>query len=317
MTTRELATTEEARSRLAEIRGFVEAELKEGQDYGTIPGTQKPSLWQPGAEKLMEKLMLAPTFGEAAWIVEDHERGAYMVDVRCRLVHYPTGQIVAECIGSAARDAQEEIEASNQKALEYARRDGKADPVPRQLTMRDKGLARNTAVKMAQKSALVGAVLKAARLAVEFTQDIEDSPGGGQPTPSGTKQGVAEFPCPTCGGEVRTFISKAGNRVNRCDACDKFVRRPQGQAPKPTAEPIGGEAATRLYEEALALGFHGDAIVQAKEDLGIDKLDDAMTRTEAVAVFGKLKEWAEEMKKEETKRDESHRTPDEPVLPSS
>lgn len=300
MTTTELATTEQARSRLADIREFVEKELVEGQDYGTIPGTQKPSLWQPGAEKLMEKLMLAPTFDQVSWVLEDHERGAYMVDVRCRLTHYPTGQLVAECIGSAARDAREEVDASNQKALEYARRDGKTEPIPRQLTMRDKGLARNTAIKMAQKSALVGAVLKAARLAVEFTQDVEDFPKGEQPTPSGTKQGVADFPCPTCGGDVRSFVSKAGNPVTRCDTCDKFVRRPKEQPLEPIAvAPIGEEAAMRLYEEALALGFHGDVIAQAKEDLGIDKLDDAMTRTEAVAVFGKLKGWAEEMKKEE------------------
>ncbi|KKN82024.1 hypothetical protein LCGC14_0312910 [marine sediment metagenome] len=199
---RELATTEEARGRLADIRQFVRTELIEGQDYGTIPGTQKPSLWQPGAEKLTEKLMLAPTFDSVSWVVEDHERGAYMVDVLCRLIYYPTGQIVAECFGSAARDAT----------------DDKPNP-----SFREKGLARNTTIKMAQKSALVGAVLKAARLAVEFTQDVED-----MTMPPQKQEGGPSAICPECGGPLRTGISPKNNkRWWRCDACDKFVNEPQ------------------------------------------------------------------------------------------
>lgn len=180
LTTIELAplvSTEMAHNRLAEIRDFVKQELREGLDgdFAVIPGTgKKPSLLQPGAEKLIEKLGLAPTFPEERWAYENHERGEYMVDMLCRLISPATERVYAECWGSAGRSAQEEVEESNAKAREYAAKDGKPAPVDKPLRFSHKGLARNTAMKMAQKSALVGATLKAARLAVDFTQDVED-----------------------------------------------------------------------------------------------------------------------------------------------
>ncbi len=180
-----LVSTSIAQGRLAEIRLFVKQELKQGidQDFAVIPGTgSKPSLLQPGAEKLLEKLGLGPRYPEIKWGYEDHERGAYMVDVLCQLVYHGNGQVVSECWGSAARDAQEEVDESNAKKVEYAKQDKKPAPEPRVLTMRDKGLARNTCIKMAQKSGLVGATLKAARLAVDFTQDVEDFSGDRQST---------------------------------------------------------------------------------------------------------------------------------------
>lgn len=43
---------EEARERYALMLRFVREIMKEGKDYGTIPGTEKPTLYKPGAEKL-------------------------------------------------------------------------------------------------------------------------------------------------------------------------------------------------------------------------------------------------------------------------
>lgn len=189
-----LVNTRVAQDRLAEIRAFAKTELREGidQDYAVIPGTgKKPSLLQPGAEKLLEKLRLGPRYPQINWTLEDHDRGAYMVDVLCQLIYHGTGQVVAECWGSAARDAQEEVNEANAKKAAYAKKDGKPAPEPRVLTMRDKGLARNTALKMAQKSGLVGATLKAARLAVDFTQDVEDFSGQGQTQTAASTESTA------------------------------------------------------------------------------------------------------------------------------
>lgn len=180
-----LVPTEVARNRLAEIRAFVKEELREGLDgdYAVIPGTgKKPSLLQPGAEKLCEKLGLSITYPQKEWVYEDWDRGEFGVDVLCRLINPLNERVYGECWGSAARSAQEEVDAVNAREREYAERDGKPIPTTKPLRFSHKGLARNTAVKMAQKSALVGATLKAARLAVDFTQDVEDfSAAGAKP----------------------------------------------------------------------------------------------------------------------------------------
>ena len=45
---------ERAKAKLAEFQKFVGAYLIEGEDYGTIEGTAKPTLYKPGADKLCE-----------------------------------------------------------------------------------------------------------------------------------------------------------------------------------------------------------------------------------------------------------------------
>ena len=47
-----------ARTRL--VREVMEAVMKVNVHFGVIPGTRKPSLWQPGAEKLLMAFALAP-----------------------------------------------------------------------------------------------------------------------------------------------------------------------------------------------------------------------------------------------------------------
>ena len=41
-----------------EFRALIQSELREGPDYGTIPGTSKPTLLKPGAEKITKLLGL-------------------------------------------------------------------------------------------------------------------------------------------------------------------------------------------------------------------------------------------------------------------
>ena len=53
---------DERKRRITEFTTFVKAELKEGEDYGTIPGVKKPSLWQPGADKINNFCALFPHY---------------------------------------------------------------------------------------------------------------------------------------------------------------------------------------------------------------------------------------------------------------
>lgn len=309
MSTRELATIPEraigtmADTRLLELREFVQRELKEGTDYGTIPGTRKPSLWQAGAQKICEYLMVAALFDRPDWIVQDHDAGTYLADVHCRLVHYETQEIIGDSWGSAGRSAAEEVEASNLAAQRRAERDGKEAPAKRLLTMHDKGLARNTTMKMAQKSAMVGAVIGASRLATDFTQDVEDM-ADSTPAPT-AQQETVDFNCPTCAGSLRTGISKTNNqRWYRCDACDKFVNRPRTpRAPRPRAEPkdtTPGDDVLPLTTEEVSL-----FIQKVESDTGIppnelgakaqekyEKRVDQLTREEANTLYADLWEQA-------------------------
>lgn len=247
-----LVPTAVAKARLQEIRQFVKEELREGidQDFAVIPGTgKKPSLLQPGAEKIIEKLGLAPTFpvSSVKWAYENHEAGEYMVDVLCQLVNLYTGLVQAECWGSAGRSAQEELDASNAKAREYNKPE-------RSLSFRDKGLARNTAFKLAQKSALVGATLKAARLAVEFTQDVEDFNRPAAPKPAAPDP-TGEHYCPIHKtewfkrGKMQRFAHPIGDTGKWCNEDDAKVNAHVAETWEPEYHEVkeGEDALTETF----------------------------------------------------------------------
>ena len=51
-----------ARERLMQFQQFVKEYLVDGEDFGTIPGTPKPTLYKPGADKLCELYSLADEY---------------------------------------------------------------------------------------------------------------------------------------------------------------------------------------------------------------------------------------------------------------
>lgn len=145
------------------MKRFVSSQLNEGQDYGTIPGSRKPSLWKPGAEKLCRIFALGSRIVNKNRIVEDdYVEFDYTIEVfRLR-----DGQTVSQCEGSA-----------NCREKKYQKQDA-FDIL-------------NTLKKMAQKRAFVGAVLLGTGASDYFTQDLEDMnfQGGQRPT---KKQGEGE-----------------------------------------------------------------------------------------------------------------------------
>lgn len=89
----------ELRTQVQQIQQVMEAVMKAGEHYGTIPGCgNKPTLLQPGAQKL------ALTFGLAsAYTITrvDLPAGHREYEVRCQLTHRPTGNHVGEGVGCA------------------------------------------------------------------------------------------------------------------------------------------------------------------------------------------------------------------------
>lgn len=141
-------TLDEAKTRMTELANFVQSQMRPEEDYGIIPGTKKPTLYQAGAEKLALIFGLTPQF-DIIDAVNDWEKGFFRYQLKCKLVSKRNGQIVAEGLGSC-----------NTKENRYIRQD------PYTLD--------NTILKMAKKRAFVDAVKIATRTSNFFTQDLED-----------------------------------------------------------------------------------------------------------------------------------------------
>lgn len=147
-----------ARRRQALI-DYTAALMVKGRDFGKIPGAgDKPTLLKPGAEKLASLFGLSPVFDvadrEMDWTGADHDGEAFFyLQYRCTL--YRGDAQVGQGMGSC-----------NSWEKKYRFRGGVKNPNPADLV--------NTIDKMAQKRALVAAVLIAVNASEFFTQDIED-----------------------------------------------------------------------------------------------------------------------------------------------
>jgi hypothetical protein len=108
----------EAKMQLAKLQEFIRSVMVEGEDYGTIQGTAKPTLYKPGAEKLCEIYGLTPTF-EVVEKIEDWQAGFFYYSVRCTLTSRRNGMVYAQGVGSC-----------NSKETKYRYRWVPAEEVP-------------------------------------------------------------------------------------------------------------------------------------------------------------------------------------------
>lgn len=90
----------EAAKRVQELQAFVQAAMVKDVDFGTIPGTPKPTLYQPGAQKLAEIYGFAHHF-EVLDSLKDWERSLFYFEYRCVLTSRRDDSHVGEGIGSA------------------------------------------------------------------------------------------------------------------------------------------------------------------------------------------------------------------------
>lgn len=174
---------QDAITRYNAIVEFTRKVMKPGKDYGVVPGTgTKPTLLKPGAEKLCSLFGLAPEFIVTDKII-DFDSGLFYFEYRCDLYH--NGVKVASGIGSCnsrekkyryrnipERQASPEDKARAVRVEEKSGMRGSyrvyvvENPEPFDLV--------NTISKMAQKRAMIAAVLIAANASEFFTQDLDD-----------------------------------------------------------------------------------------------------------------------------------------------
>jgi hypothetical protein len=133
---------------------FVQTQMVAGIDYGVIPGTKKPTLLKPGSEKLCRLFSLRPSY-ELIHFVTDFDKPLFHYHYRCTLVRQ--GEMVGQGDGSC-----------NSKENKYEKQKYKIYDLT------------NTICKMAQKRALVAAVLSSCGASEFFTQDLEAIAGGAE-----------------------------------------------------------------------------------------------------------------------------------------
>ena len=187
------------------IQKVMSAVMKDGEHFGKIPGCgDKPSLLQPGAQKLMVTFRLAPEYN----IIErELDKSHREYRVTCTLKTIGSGSFVGQGAGSASTmEGKWRFRVAPKKLTdrpvpkEYWNL-RQSDPVGAQQLLGGKGFSTkkddngqwmiaegssdkvehdnpadnyNTVLKMACKRALVAAVLTATAASDIFTQDVEE-----------------------------------------------------------------------------------------------------------------------------------------------
>jgi len=248
---------EEANARIKMFQQYVREHMVEGEDYGVIPGSTKPTLFKPGAEKLNAIFGYAPRV-EISNRVEDWDKGFVSYEVKVSLINKRTGQIEAEGLGSC-----------NSRERRYARQDAA-------------GIA-NTVLKMAKKRAVVDATLSATRASGLFTQDLEDLDqfnGGDRHAAPAVERAPVRQPAPD------------NNREAARQSTPPEVRQ---EAPAPSYDTSGGTAGNVLtdaqHRAILAIAnrvFGRPATAEDFAQLADKPLED-LTKGEASSLIDKLR----------------------------
>jgi len=179
----ETQSVEYASRQLAQLQAFVKANMKEGRDFGIVPGCKKPSLWKPGAEKLLNfnglSVILDPV---TAQTIVDFKSNFLSYTYRASVINPRTGAVLATCDGNC-----------NSAESKYAYE-------------KDARKIMNTLVKMSQKRALVGAALIACRASDNFTdaEEPQDDVSESSPAKDTAKPTKSAEPS----GDSVTFIPK-------------------------------------------------------------------------------------------------------------
>lgn len=281
------------------IQDAMQKVMRENEHYGKIPGTPKPTLLKPGAEKLCLMFRLDPDYDI---IREVREEYFIAYTVKCLLTHIPTGQRIGSGIGSCnSRETKYRFRHDSQmtdtevpKAYWDAKNAGNSQEMKRILGEGNRAkkneetgkwvIARsvqvendnpwdldNTIIKMACKRALVAATLNATAASDIFTQDIEDMPQG------------------TVQGNARTTQKK------------EPVKQPQEKAPEKSNGDLASEAQVKAistmygklgFDEKMKYAYCSEAaglteVIKSTKDL---------TKAQASAVIDKLNRDIEEKK---------------------
>ena len=133
-------------SKINEFQKLVQTKLRQNHDFGVIPGTPKPTLLKPGAEKILMLLGIRSEF-DVIDSTRNFDKGFFQYQVKCRL--YKGDMLITEGLGAC--NSQE----------------------PKYVKLNPFGVD-NTVLKVAKKRALIDATLLVGSLSDIFVQDLDD-----------------------------------------------------------------------------------------------------------------------------------------------
>ena len=179
---------QEAIDMFDQITKFCLSRMKEGVDFGLIPGTDRKCLYKPGAEKLYVWFGLEPVYEEKVSIIPAEPKPIISIDAVCKLCARDgrvRGWGVANCnsMEKKYRDRAEWVfddqipPGVDINDLEFRERMSKSNKPYRQYRIETKTEPYdilNTLKKMAFKRAFVAAILQATGTSEMFTQDVID-----------------------------------------------------------------------------------------------------------------------------------------------
>ena len=239
MVTRAEVSVDDVIAQRDKIKSVMAQVMTEGVHYGRIPGVSKPTLFKSGAEVLNTTFRLAPSYQSERIF---HDDGHLTVIAKCVLTHAPSGMVLAEGEGMCSsrelkyawRTASRVCPVCGAEAIikgkkEYGGgwicwKNHKTSPgcgvkfadgdsliegqETGKITNPDLADTWNTVLKMADKRALVAAVLNGTAASDIFTQDVEDSPAAaaqetstGEPQETEAKQPSPVFSAPVAAPE--------------------------------------------------------------------------------------------------------------------
>ncbi|HEU5276803.1 MAG TPA: hypothetical protein VFU97_24315 [Xanthobacteraceae bacterium] len=194
----------EALRRMQELQAFISQVMVNKLDYGIIPGTEKPTLLQPGAQKLAELYGFAVSFDDVETI-KDWDKPLFYFRKKCLLTSRRDGRFIGDGVGSCNSKEDRyawrwvwdsEVPAGvDRKTLRVKTFDTKRGASKKyRLPNEDIFSLVNTIEKMACKRALIHAVISATRSAGIFTQDVEDLPEDAMGEPEDARSWEVDSP---------------------------------------------------------------------------------------------------------------------------
>lgn len=203
-----------AEARITIIHGLLSRHMKKDTHYGVIPGTPKPSLWQPGADMITATFGIATHFDVSDLSTADEVR----YRVRCE-GSSPNGTILGEGLGECSSSEEkyrwrgavcsQEFDETPEDRRREKWHKGKEPYKTQQVRTAPADVA-NTILKMAAKRAKIAMVLTVTACSDIFTQDVEE-PGanGGGKAPMQRPQARQQQPAATSNGGDSQAISDA------------------------------------------------------------------------------------------------------------
>ena len=163
-------------NKIAQMQSVVQKTLKQGHDFGEVPGTNKPTLLKPGGEKICMLFGLNPEY-DFLQTTEDYDKEFFSYNIKCTL--FRNGQAVAQGVGSCnSKEKKYRFINVNSIPANYI---GPSEEYVDKYGMKKYKISNpdicslvNTILKMAKKRAFIDAVLQVASLSEVFTQDLED-----------------------------------------------------------------------------------------------------------------------------------------------